>query len=36
MSEPTQYRHTNAGSAVRQTRKQDGIDCPDETFGGGS
>ena len=35
MGEPTQNRHANACSAVKQTRQHDGIDGPDEAFGGG-
>ena len=34
MGEPTQNRHANARSAIKQTRQQNGIDGPDETFGG--
>ena len=35
MVEATQDRHANACSAVKQTRKDDGIDYPHETLGGG-
>src|SRR6185295_5145728 len=35
MSEATQDRHANARSAIKQTCKQDGINCPNEALGGG-
>ena len=35
MGKATQDRYANARPAIKQPRKQDGIDCPNKTLGGG-